>query len=125
MRLVPANGPWGPTDKQAPSQQPACTAAPLQGGTLVMLRPLPPLSIDLPPWIMNCADPDQVYDSDELRMRLAIRLSEENVLRGTGGPFGAGVFEESTGRVIAFGVNSVVRLQNSVLHAEIMALMLA
>jgi tRNA(Arg) A34 adenosine deaminase TadA len=58
-------------------------------------------------------------------MSLAIELSRQNVLRGTGGPFGAAVFESESGALVAVGVNSVVRLQNSALHAEILALMLA
>jgi tRNA(Arg) A34 adenosine deaminase TadA len=58
-------------------------------------------------------------------MSLAIELSRQNVLRGTGGPFGAAVFESESGALVAAGVNSVVRLQNSALHAEILALMLA
>ena len=58
-------------------------------------------------------------------MALVIRLAEENVARGYGGPFGAAVFEIGSGRVVAAGVNSVVRRQNSALHAEMLALMLA
>ena len=66
-----------------------------------------------------------VYRSDEERMRLAIELARQNVLRGTGGPFGAGVFEAQGGRLVAAGVNSVTRLGNSMLHAETLAIMLA
>lgn len=58
-------------------------------------------------------------------MGLAIELSRQNVLRGTGGPFGAAVFERESGTLVAVGVNSVVRLGNSMLHAEMLALMLA
>lgn len=65
------------------------------------------------------------YPSDDSRMSLAIELSRQNVLRGTGGPFGAAVFESASGALVAVGVNSVVRLNNSALHAEILALMLA
>jgi tRNA(Arg) A34 adenosine deaminase TadA len=65
------------------------------------------------------------YSTDDDRMGLAIELSRQNVLRGTGGPFGAAVFESDSGALVAVGVNSVVRLRNSTLHAEILALMLA
>ena len=65
------------------------------------------------------------YQSDEARMRVAVELARQNVLRGTGGPFGAGVFEADGGRMVAAGVNSVTRLDNSVLHAETLAIMLA
>jgi tRNA(Arg) A34 adenosine deaminase TadA len=59
-------------------------------------------------------------------MALAIRLSAENVEREPGGgPFAAAVFHQDTGALVAVGVNSVVRLGNSVLHAEVMALVLA
>lgn len=58
-------------------------------------------------------------------MRLAIALSRENVERGTGGPFGAAVLERDSGRVVAVGVNSVVRLHNCALHGEMVAFMMA
>jgi tRNA(Arg) A34 adenosine deaminase TadA len=64
--------------------------------------------------------------SDEAKMALAVRLARENVEREAGGgPFGAAVFEAEAGDLIAVGVNSVVRLTNSALHAEVVALMLA
>lgn len=56
-------------------------------------------------------------------MGLAISLARENVLRGTGGPFGASVFREE--ELVAVGVNGVERLNNSLAHAEVLALMLA
>lgn len=83
------------------------------------------LSIALPEWIAEVVDWQRPYPTPEERMRLAIRLSRENVLRGSGGPFGAAVFESAGGLLLAVGVNSVERLHNSVLHAEIVALMLA
>lgn len=58
-------------------------------------------------------------------MRVAIELSAANVAHGTGGPFGAAIFESQTGRLVAVGVNSVVRLRNSSLHAEMLAFMRA
>jgi tRNA(Arg) A34 adenosine deaminase TadA len=65
------------------------------------------------------------YATDESRMRLAIELARQNVLHGTGGPFGAAVFESASGTLVAAGVNSVTRLRNSMLHAEVLAIMLA
>ena len=70
-------------------------------------------------------DWDARYDSHESRMRVAIELARQNVLRGSGGPFGAGVFESESGRLVAAGVNSVVRLRNSTLHGEMVAFMMA
>lgn len=58
-------------------------------------------------------------------MRLAISLARENVIQGTGGPFGAAVFREPGHELISVGVNGVERLNNSVAHAEILALMAA
>ena len=58
-------------------------------------------------------------------MRLAIALSRENVERGTGGPFGAAVFEAETGVLVSIGMNSVVRLNNCTLHGEMVAIMMA
>jgi tRNA(Arg) A34 adenosine deaminase TadA len=83
------------------------------------------LVINGPEWMSDLLDRDASYATAESRMRLAIDLARHNVLRGTGGPFGAAVFETSTGRLLSAGVNSVVRLNNSVVHAEMLAIMLA
>ena len=58
-------------------------------------------------------------------MRVAVELSRQKVLRGTGGPFGAVVFERGSGRIVGVGVNSVVRLNNCTLHGEMVAFMMA
>ena len=81
--------------------------------------------IALPGWVRSAVDWERRYRTDEEKVRLAVRLSRENVERGTGGPFGAAVLEAETGRLVAVGVNSVVRLSNAVLHGEIVAVMLA
>lgn len=86
---------------------------------------IPPPRIDYPDWVETSVDWDVLYASDEDRMRLAIRMSRENVERGTGGPFGAAVFEMESGRLVAVGMNSVVRLNNCTLHGEGMAVMMA
>ena len=83
------------------------------------------VTVELPSWVGELVDWDRRYGSDEERMRLAIDLSRENVARGTGGPFGAAVFESATGRLVSVGVNSVVRLHNCTLHGEMVAFMLA
>lgn len=83
------------------------------------------LQITLPDWLDEMIDWQRPYASVEERMGVAIAVARENVLRGTGGPFGAAVFESDSGRLISIGVNSVTRLNNSVLHAEVLALMLA
>jgi tRNA(Arg) A34 adenosine deaminase TadA len=81
--------------------------------------------IDLPEWAAEHERVGEVYTSDEARMRLVVGLSRENVQRRTGGPFAAAVFETASGRLVAVGVNSVVRLNNAMLHGEIVACMRA
>ena len=81
--------------------------------------------IDYPAWVDRVVDWKARYPDDESRMRLAVTLSRENVLRGDGGPFGAAIFEADGGSLVSVGVNSVVRLGNSVLHAEVVAFMMA
>ena len=83
------------------------------------------ITFSLPEWVdaWLARRPECATDTD--RMRLAIDLARENVLRGAGGPFGAAVFRHDHPAPVAVGVNSVQRLNNSVLHAEVLALMLA
>jgi tRNA(Arg) A34 adenosine deaminase TadA len=84
------------------------------------------LAIALPGWVSGLVDPARPFGSDEEKMRLAVRLAAENVEREAGGgPFGAAVFRRDTGQLVSVGVNSVIRLGNSALHAEVVALMLA
>lgn len=83
------------------------------------------IRIALPEWVRDGVEWDRRYETVEDRMRLAVGLARENVSQGTGGPFGAVVCERDGGRLIAVGVNAVVRERNSMLHAEVMALMLA
>lgn len=88
-------------------------------------RPPTDLTISLPLWVEEVVSWDDIFSSVEDRMDLAIRLSRENVERGTGGPFGACVFERDSGRLVAVGVNSVLQHCNSTLHAEMVAIMQA
>lgn len=81
------------------------------------------IRIDLPDWIGDVADFEKPYASRADRMRLAIDLARNNILRDRGGPFGAAVFESASGRLVGVGVNRVVPLNNSVLHAEMVAFM--
>jgi tRNA(Arg) A34 adenosine deaminase TadA len=83
---------------------------------------MPILRIEHPAWMAEVADPARSYEDDEARMRLAIALARESVRRGTGGPFGAAVFECASGALLAAGVNLVVPYANPILHAEVVAL---
>ncbi len=86
---------------------------------------IPPILVAYPPWVAGMVDWERRYDGDEERMRLAIALARANVERGTGGPFGAAILERDTGRLVAVGMNSVVRLHNCTLHGEMVAFMMA
>jgi len=81
--------------------------------------------VEYPDWVPSLVDWDRRYATDEERMRLAIAVSRANVERGSGGPFGAAIFESATGRLVAVGMNSVVRLNNCTLHGEMVAFMMA
>jgi tRNA(Arg) A34 adenosine deaminase TadA len=82
------------------------------------------IRIDLPEWIESHVDWERSYSTDEEKMRLAIELSRQNVLHGTGGPFGAAILERESGALLSVGVNSVVRLNNCTLHGEMVAIMM-
>lgn len=83
------------------------------------------IRITNPDWVTEAVDLHRLYPDDDARVRVAITLARENVRRGTGGPFGAAVFEAETGRLVGVGTNAVVRLNNSSAHAEVVALMMA
>jgi tRNA(Arg) A34 adenosine deaminase TadA len=84
------------------------------------------IAICLPEWINDeLARQDDVFPTPESRMGLVVTLSRRNVLEGTGGPFGAGIFERESGRLVAPGVNVVLASNTSLAHAESTAFMLA
>ncbi len=58
-------------------------------------------------------------------MQFVVDLSRINVDEGTGGPFGAAVFDMASGQLISPGVNLVTSLNCSLAHAETVALALA
>jgi tRNA(Arg) A34 adenosine deaminase TadA len=84
------------------------------------------IQFSLPAWIEEAvAAGPAVYASPAERMALTIRLARLNAERGTGGPFGAAVFERESGRLVAAGVNLVLPSGLSIAHAEIVALSFA
>lgn len=85
------------------------------------IRPM--IRIDLPDWIGEVAELGATFKTRDDRMRLCIELARNNIVRDRGGPFGAAVFESVSGRLVAVGINRVVPLNNSVLHAEMVAFM--
>lgn len=82
--------------------------------------------VDMPAWLEEeMARRPAVYPNLADRVMLAVDLSRLNVEHDTGGPFGAVVFEEETGKVVSVGVNRVVPCSVSCAHAEFGALSLA
>lgn len=78
----------------------------------------------LPDWVQaHQADLPPCPD-DEQQVAVAIELAQQNVRRGTGGPFGAAIFD-AQGNAVALAVNMVVPHNCSLAHAEIMACMTA
>ena len=83
------------------------------------------IHLPLPAWIHDAVDPQTVCVDDASKVALAIELSRQNIAHESGGPFGAAVFDEATGRLIAIGVNRVLQQSCTVAHAEMMAYMTA
>jgi tRNA(Arg) A34 adenosine deaminase TadA len=82
--------------------------------------------LTLPPWLRALVQRERrAFESAESRMRLAIELARQNIEQRTGGPFGAAVFEASSGRLVSVGVNLVEASNCSMAHAEMIAIALA
>lgn len=81
------------------------------------------ITIEPPDWIdALLAKRPTRYSNDEERMRLVLDLARANVASGSGGPFGAALFDADNGELLAVGVNLVIRARCSIAHAEIVAL---
>ena len=85
----------------------------------------PIVEVTYPDWVDEVVDWSRPCPSDEERMKVAIAIARANVEQATGGPFGAAIFESQSGKLVAVGMNAVVRLNNCVLHGEMMAFMMA
>ena len=81
--------------------------------------------LTLPAWVHEFVDTARVYPADVDKVALAVELSRRNVEAGSGGPFGAVVFNADDERIVSVGVNRVLPQSCSVAHAETMAYMLA
>ena len=83
----------------------------------------PKTTLRLPEWVEGFLPaPAMPHPSVEDRMELVVGLARENVERGTGGPFGAAIFDLETNRLVAPGVNVVVSSGLSIAHAEVLAI---
>jgi tRNA(Arg) A34 adenosine deaminase TadA len=86
----------------------------------------PEFVLKLPSWVNELVTrPGIKFATIEDRMSLAIDLARSNVHHGTGGPFGAAVFDQHTNMLLAPGVNLVVSANCSMLHAEVVAITIA
>jgi len=94
-------------------------------GKPVNERLLSPVSWSLPEWMGQFLAPlPSHFATDEERMGVAVSCARRNILGG-GGPFGAALFGEESGELLAPGVNLVLSTGLSILHAEIVALTMA
>ena len=71
------------------------------------MNPLPhQIDLYLPEWIpVFLRNQPEFFQSSEERMKLVLSLTDRQIEEGTGGPFGAAVFELESGRLISVGVN--------------------
>lgn len=83
------------------------------------------LRIELPLWLTAAMADCPPLADDAARMRFVVDLARRNVESGSGGPFGAAVFEAVSGRLVAASTNLVVASHCSMAHAEVLALSLA
>ena len=84
------------------------------------------LNLTLPNWIDSFLTKyPKIISEPEEQMRFVLALTERNIREKTGGPFGAAVFEQDSGKLVSVGVNVVIQQNCSAAHAEMMALMLA
>ncbi len=86
----------------------------------------PSIAFSLPEWVSrSLPEPSHRFRTDEEKMMLVIALSRLNVEQGSGGPFGAAIFEAKTGYLVAPGVNLVQQLGWAGAHAEMVAIAIA
>ncbi len=78
------------------------------------------LDLNLPEWLLEI--PEVTLD-DQGAMELALRLAERNIQEG-GGPFAA-IILDAQGVFLSAGVNRVLPAACSLMHAEMVAILLA
>ncbi|AAM72229.1 MAG TPA: nucleoside deaminase [Chlorobaculum sp.] len=83
------------------------------------------IRFSLPEWLESYCGTYQPSASLEARMRFVVGASRKSVEEVSGGPFAAAVFEIESGRLVSLGVNLVLTQNSSILHAEMVAIVLA
>lgn len=84
----------------------------------------PGIGLILPAWLIEASAVGFVAQEVEVRARFVLDLARQGMEEG-GGPFAAAIFGEDDGRLLAAGANLVVPGESSLLHAEIVALLVA
>lgn len=83
------------------------------------------LIMKLPNWLIETLhNSPKLFLSSEDKMKFICSLAKDNILKKTGGPFGAGIFD-SKGQIISAGINLVESSNCSIFHAEMVAIALA
>ena len=86
----------------------------------------PEIRWQLPEWVAEMVNGwSDELETEAGRMRLVVALARTNIEQGTGGPFGAAIFDLDSHRLLAPGVNLVTQVLNSSAHAEIVAISVA
>jgi tRNA(Arg) A34 adenosine deaminase TadA len=85
------------------------------------VQQFPVISFEFPHWFADATAAVRPMPSIEDRMAFVVGLAAQNVDRGTGGPFAAGIFD-ADGSLIAGAVNMVVPSSAPIAHAEIIAI---
>ncbi|MCA9256603.1 MAG: nucleoside deaminase [Phycisphaerales bacterium] len=85
------------------------------------------VTVRLPDWLCELIPELSAlaYPTDDERMEVALRVAMENIRHGTGGPFGAAVFNLKDGSLVSVGVNLVTSSGLSMTHAEVVAIAMA
>ncbi|AEA33083.1 nucleoside deaminase [Hippea maritima] len=81
------------------------------------------IKINLPNWLTDRCKLNQIFKEDKEKMLFAIELAKLSIRNG-GGPFGAAIFSKE-GKLVSCGVNLVTKEKLSILHAEIVAFIMA
>lgn len=82
-----------------------------------------PVTIPLPPWLEQLNSQPRHFASNCEAMAFVVAAAHRNIADDSG-PFGAAILDSDL-NLISLGVNRVVAAQGSILHAEMLALLLA
>ncbi len=82
------------------------------------------IEIEIPDWLEKFNKSNRAFESDKEKMEFVINIVKMNIKNG-GGPFGAAIFDIKTGKIVSCGANLVLQNNLSVLHAEIVAIIIA